>query len=1006
MSNLYKVTTRCVTGALQREVEARGLLTPNQLGVARRIQGAKEHVLTNIALNERHGNRLFATWIDVQKAYDNIDHEYLRSVLRHLRFPGWVMHFIESICSRWQTRVRWQRYDLFDKRVEKGLLQGDSLSPLLFVLCMDPLSRLLSSKYDAVEMQTRDGRVMATNHLLYIDDLKLIAKDAETLRLMTEETQVFFGKIGMTINRDKSATNAAECAHLAKRMRPNVGAQRRAGAPTGQMRGVAQPADGSNPAAPEGAMNTDGDASAVQRGDSLYDGPSTYKYLGINEYADSRVSDDVFDVLAGEIYKRVTRLLDQELNSRNLFRAINQYALSVINYYIGVLELDRFHFQAIDLKIRTLLAEHGAHKVPANKQRLYLTRKEGGRGLHNVEFRAESMLMRLWMTLEKDARYSERRAAILEHFRSKNSVIGQILLHLHSTYGLEIDDKTTIADATAKLREFQTGYLHAQINEKACHRVMYSNSKPGVVDWDESTLWLRKGDLSPAQEALMLLVQDRNLSFMSVSDKHVRCGSKVNVDHLATRCRELRVVEYTGRHNKVARRIVGVAMEQIGARRQRVGNEKINQHISGKHGWITFDKVIPTDGPLEHNRPDIIVANRKTNTILVIEIGITNQDTLVARELEKKFKYEALKKALRHRMFNKDTVIDVVPYVMTWDALVTRHHAEHRRRIGISDGMEAQIQRIVLQDTLEIVFRELSYDPDQTPPGTVGRHERLLDGDLPPEEGEEERDHRWLRNQSLASAGASTRGDMVKGIQRAIERSRKGRVQGGSRRRDPQAQGGADRQGELRDPEAAAATPPSDGTHTPAPNGSASSHTRPRRSGYSRKYGTKAVTPGNGTAPHSRTRQDPSTTPGMEAHHDPPRSGARPLGTRRQGGASPSRSEGARTSPGPGNGRTGSPQTGASGARRRRRRKPQQGGPEAAPGTAPLPNGGRSASTDTGARRSAADSSPPRRRPRPNGTRSAGQGSVREPVCASGHASVAGSQTPAGQATGSTVAAC
>ncbi|KAL6120498.1 hypothetical protein NUSPORA_02768 [Nucleospora cyclopteri] len=56
MSNLYKLTTKCVTQVMQLEVEKRGILAENQLGNVRKVQGAKEQALLNLALNKEHGN--------------------------------------------------------------------------------------------------------------------------------------------------------------------------------------------------------------------------------------------------------------------------------------------------------------------------------------------------------------------------------------------------------------------------------------------------------------------------------------------------------------------------------------------------------------------------------------------------------------------------------------------------------------------------------------------------------------------------------------------------------------------------------------------------------------------------------------------------------------------------------------------------------------------------------------------------------------------------------------
>ena len=47
MSNLYKLTTKCVTRVMQLVVEKRGLISENQLGTIRMIQGAKEQAMLN-----------------------------------------------------------------------------------------------------------------------------------------------------------------------------------------------------------------------------------------------------------------------------------------------------------------------------------------------------------------------------------------------------------------------------------------------------------------------------------------------------------------------------------------------------------------------------------------------------------------------------------------------------------------------------------------------------------------------------------------------------------------------------------------------------------------------------------------------------------------------------------------------------------------------------------------------------------------------------------------------
>ena len=65
------------------------------------------------------------------------------------------------------------RSDLYEADVNRGIFQGDSLSPMIFVICMIPLS-LLSRKVKAsYECGKKEFRL---NHLLFMHDLKLFEK--------------------------------------------------------------------------------------------------------------------------------------------------------------------------------------------------------------------------------------------------------------------------------------------------------------------------------------------------------------------------------------------------------------------------------------------------------------------------------------------------------------------------------------------------------------------------------------------------------------------------------------------------------------------------------------------------------------------------------------------------------------------------------------------------------------------------------------------------------------
>ncbi|KAF7684673.1 hypothetical protein TCON_0138 [Astathelohania contejeani] len=121
-----------------------------------------------------------------------------------------------------------------------------------------------------------------------------------------------------------------------------------------------------------------------------------------------------FKKVRRELLAKVYGLYESNFYSKNLFKAINEHAISLVNYHIGLQHLESADFLKLDHKIRQALIKHKVHLKPGCKERLYLPRTEMRRGLHSVEIISEYMLLQLLDTLKKYKNISSRRAAILK----------------------------------------------------------------------------------------------------------------------------------------------------------------------------------------------------------------------------------------------------------------------------------------------------------------------------------------------------------------------------------------------------------------------------------------------------------------------------------------------------------------------------------------------------------------------------------------------------------------
>ena len=135
-------------------------------------------------------------------------------------------------------------------------------------------------------------------------------------------------------------------------------------------------------------------------------------------------------------------------------------------------------------------------------------------------------------------------------------------------------------------------------------------------------------------------------------------------------------------------------------RSKKIRTHSVQEVLENENAEILVDTRIPTDIKIANNKPDIVVRDKKKKEITIIEVGITNQDLLNIVENEKLRKYDLLANELG--LINKCKT-RIIPYVMTWDGVVTTYHKKYIRDLEIQPNVEAYIQSLVLKKTLESI---------------------------------------------------------------------------------------------------------------------------------------------------------------------------------------------------------------------------------------------------------------------------------------------------------------
>ena len=78
-------------------------------------------------------------------------------------------------------------------------------------------------------------------------------------------------------------------------------------------------------------------------------------------------------------------VLGTELSVKDKIQAIGLLAVPVLRYSFGIVNWHQEELQKLDRRTRKLLTTHGQHHPKADVDRLYVPRKQGGRGLMQLE---------------------------------------------------------------------------------------------------------------------------------------------------------------------------------------------------------------------------------------------------------------------------------------------------------------------------------------------------------------------------------------------------------------------------------------------------------------------------------------------------------------------------------------------------------------------------------------------------------------------------------------------
>ncbi|KAL0832588.1 hypothetical protein ABMA28_000786 [Loxostege sticticalis] len=198
ISNVYKVFAKVILDRISLTLDEN---QPVEQAGFRKDFSTIDHIHTVKQLIQKYNEynkTIYLAFIDYAKAFDSLKHESVWQSLREQGIQNSYVNIIKNIYSESKARIRLESIgETFP--IEKGVRQGDPLSPKLFTAVLEQLFRKLD--WGHLGLNINGTRL---SHLRFADDLVILEEDPITLESMIQTLVDRSREVGLEMNTSKT----------------------------------------------------------------------------------------------------------------------------------------------------------------------------------------------------------------------------------------------------------------------------------------------------------------------------------------------------------------------------------------------------------------------------------------------------------------------------------------------------------------------------------------------------------------------------------------------------------------------------------------------------------------------------------------------------------------------------------------------------------------------------------------------------------------------------------